>query len=164
MLGLLFGSFDPIHNGHLKIARWALTQGCDEVWLMIQSENAYKSGLPFASLDDRVVMAGLAVAGSSQLKAVEVKGASPAHLILESVQDLKNSDPVLLLGADLSESFDHWPDAAAIANIAKVLSHPRFDTASSSVIRARIATQESIDDAVPTDVAEYIELKGLYQP
>ncbi len=163
MLGLLFGSFDPIHNGHLQIARWALSQGCSEVWFMVQPENAYKGGMPHADFDERVTMAGLAVTVSDHLQAVAVASRDLKHIVRDTLIDLKAHQPALILGSDLAETIDEWPDYAPIREHSKILTHPRFDTPSSSVIRARIATSESIADAVPSDVAEYIYVNNLYK-
>jgi nicotinate-nucleotide adenylyltransferase len=161
-LGLLFGSFDPIHHGHLAIAEWALDEGCDEVWLVVQSENAYKSGQAVASLEDRVTMAGLATADDPRLSVLVADAQMPReHIITRTLQALTGPRRrlKLILGEDLATSLPDWPDYGPIGDICTILTHPRFDAISSGQIRA-----QPTDHAhkLPRDVMEFIEVNHLY--
>nr|MDE6341694.1 adenylyltransferase/cytidyltransferase family protein [Muribaculaceae bacterium] len=61
-IGIFGGSFDPIHNGHINLARYALHHaGLDAVWLMVSPRNPLKLHGPVASDTQRLEMARIAV-------------------------------------------------------------------------------------------------------
>ncbi len=62
-IGIFGGSFDPVHLGHINLARYALGHaGLDAVWLMVSPRNPLKEHGPLASDEQRLEMARLAVA------------------------------------------------------------------------------------------------------
>lgn len=61
-VGLLGGSYNPIHNGHIELAQWILNRGLvDEVWLMVSPQNPLKQNVNLLPEDVRLKMAQVAV-------------------------------------------------------------------------------------------------------
>ncbi len=169
-LGLLFGSFDPIHNGHLDMIEQAQQEaGCDEVWLIVQSFNAYKTSLPFASLPHRAAMVKLAIASIPLANLVKLdREIQVMHSVTATLKELKRLDNkrqlVLILGRDLVDSFPQWDDYDEILQLSRLFEVERdLDDVSSGKIRHMIAQGQPIDGLVPMSVAEYIFEHGLYR-
>ena len=56
-IGLLGGSFNPAHDGHLAMSLYALKQlGCDQIWWMVSPQNPLKSTADMASLERRMIL------------------------------------------------------------------------------------------------------------
>lgn len=151
-IGLLFGSFNPLHNGHIALAKAAKTDAkLDEVWFVVQEQNNYKPNLGFISYPDRkklIVKSGL--------KIYEPKSNNHGHLILDTLKEIKGYDITLILGEDLVVSFTEWTDYNEIKQHAKIYKSSRIDGISSGVVRDRLAAGQSIDHLVPPAVASYL--------
>lgn len=170
ILGLLFGTFDPIHNGHLDIVRFGKNEAqCDEVWLIVQPVNPYKSHPPYASFKDRVAMVRIATADLDYAGVYELDpDILAAHSIADTLKELKRLDNerelVLLLGGDLVDTLPSWGDYDIILELSRIIEIKRPEhSISSGEIRRRITSGESIDGLVPKAVAEHIFEHGLYQ-
>src|SRR5467141_1264700 len=69
-IGIMGGTFDPVHNGHLAAARQLLgVADLDKVWLMPNATPPHRTAAPVAPADDRMRMVELAVAGHDRLLA-----------------------------------------------------------------------------------------------
>src|SRR2546427_13172304 len=74
-IGILGGTFDPVHNGHLAAARQLLgVADLDKVWLMPNATPPHRTAAPVAPADDRMRMVELAVAGHDRLLASRTEG------------------------------------------------------------------------------------------
>lgn len=167
-LGLLFGSFDPIHNGHLEIIQKALISAeCDEVWLIVQPFNFYKSGLA-ASFADRTAMARLATQKIEKVGVYELDPMFTAsHSIFATLKELKRQDKsrqlLLILGADLAQSLPNWEDYDEILALCKIFEVERSrQSISSGQVKQRVADGQPASDLTPQTVVEYIFEHGLY--
>ncbi len=189
-VGLFGGSFDPVHNAHVALARLALEQlQLDEVrW--IPAGQPWQKTRVLTSGADREAMVRLAVAGESRfvVDRSELRRRGVSYT-LDTVRELAAAEPgtewVLILGQDQYVSLHTWrdwrelvamvtlaiatrPDAQPAANdqIAKVPHHmvnlPMMDI-SSTEVRRRVAAGESIATLVPPAVASYIERRQLYR-
>lgn len=183
-VGLLGGSFDPIHHGHL-IAAAVLreTLQLDAVRLVVAHEQPFKVGQHAAPADARWAMVRLACGEADGLSAegIELERPGPSYTV-ETLRRLRAREPevnwVLLVGADAMREFRAWRDAEAIPSLARVVSFgrggdpapagietvpvPRLEI-SASAIRARVRAGRSIRYWVPDAVAAYITAHGLYQ-
>lgn len=181
-IGILGGSYDPIHHGHL-IAAESLRDslGLDEVRLVVAREQPLKSGRHFASPDDRASMVEIAVRGSSGLVAdrSELARESPSYTV-DTVRAFHLRWPaaelVLLLGADAAEELPRWRAFESIRSLARLVIFarggaadvadgvvvPRLDI-SSSQVRERVRAGRSIRFWVPDAVAAYIARGRLYR-
>ncbi|MFI3287767.1 MAG: nicotinate-nicotinamide nucleotide adenylyltransferase [Rikenellaceae bacterium] len=169
IVGLLFGSFDPIHRGHISIARWALqAQLCDEVWMVLSPQNPMKpnSAAPY---DHRASMVRLVVEDVEgvQLCRDETE-LTPPYYTINTVQYLMMRYPqcrfMILCGTDVKEQSHTWYRAEELHTLVDFVEYPRFDggelpfiDVSSTEIRCG-EKLEYLDERV----REYIEKNKVY--
>ncbi len=131
MIGLLFGSFNPIHLGHTALANYLLTHaGLDEVWFVVSPHNPLKKQADL--LDDafRLQLVNFAIADNPSFKACDVEFSMPTpnytHQTLEKLHALyPNKEFTLLIGADNLAVFHLWKAyEQLLANFA-IIVYPR---------------------------------------
>jgi nicotinate-nucleotide adenylyltransferase len=113
-IALLFGSFNPVHNGHLAMAHAAL-QSCkiDEVWFVVSPHNPLKSLNTLASANDRAHMVSLALQNESKIKicTIEFDMPTPSYTI-HTIHKLKEEYPSfnfhILCGTDVVNQLSAW--------------------------------------------------------
>jgi nicotinate-nucleotide adenylyltransferase len=109
------GTFDPIHNGHLKVAAYALEElDADELIFVPAKRSPFKKIFPAADANDRLEMIKIAISGRSNFKTsdFELKGKDPSYTI-DTVERFKSeSEPgtkfYLLVGADGAKELYKW--------------------------------------------------------
>ncbi|MBC7938276.1 MAG: nicotinate-nucleotide adenylyltransferase [Chitinophagaceae bacterium] len=189
-VGLLGGTFDPVHNAHVALAYAALTG--------LQLDNVYwvPAGRPWqkehaiTSAPHREAMVRLAMGSEPRfaLERIEIEREGNSYT-LDTVRELQAREPgvqwFLIIGQDQYaglHTWGHWQDllsrvVLAVANRpgvqpavhADVLQHPHRAVplpmldVSSTDIRARVAAELDISSLVPHEVARYIETHGLYR-
>jgi nicotinate-nucleotide adenylyltransferase len=185
-VGILGGSFDPVHHGHLIAARALLEAlALDEVRLIPAGTQPFKAGRHGAPADARALMAMLAVEGEPGLEVdrIEVDRDGPSYTA-DTLRSLHSRWPgaslVLCLGSDAAAEFGGWREAAAIPSLAEVVVFPRGGGVppvlaharlvpvprveiSATIIRDRVRAGRSIRYLVPDQVAGYIADRGLYR-
>ncbi|MFI5234519.1 MAG: nicotinate-nucleotide adenylyltransferase [Gemmatimonadales bacterium] len=185
-VGLLGGSFDPVHLGHLIVARVALERlGLARVRFVPAREQPFKRDQHSAAAVDRAEMLRLAIAGEPdfEVETLELERPGPSYTV-DTLRALAAREPgrrfILLLGADAARDIGQWREAAAIPELARVavlsrpgsagpvsplitdtVSVPAIDI-SSTEVRRRTAAGLTIRYWVPDAVAEYIAARGLY--
>jgi nicotinate-nucleotide adenylyltransferase len=178
-IGILGGSFDPIHHGHL-IAAGVLAEslGLDEVRLVVARAQPLKPEGHGAAPEDRARMVELAVAGDDRLVAdrSELGRAGPSYTV-DTLRALREANPqaelVLLLGSDAAEGLADWREPAEVRALCRIATFtrggagegvpvPRLDI-SSTVIRERVRSGRSVRYWVPEAVLAYIGDRGLYR-
>lgn len=187
--GIFGGTFNPVHNGHVRLARRLLDLAAlDEIWFVVSPQNPFKRNVSL--LDDglRLQMVRLALAGEPRLKACDYEFRLPRpsymwHTLQAMSRDYPDRRFVLLIGADNWERFDEWYAAADILANYRVVVYPREGSAvdasalpsgvsladtglinvSSTEVRRRVAAGEPFDSLVPPAVAEFIRSHGLYR-
>jgi len=127
---LLGGSFDPIHNGHLQIAKTALEQsGCDEVWFVIAKEAPLKSRVLTDSFH-RIQMMKYALKNYRRFYCclVEFELPTPSYTI-DTVMHLRKLYPSyqwhFCIGEDQANQFDQWKDAEKLLQMCQFWVYPR---------------------------------------
>jgi nicotinate-nucleotide adenylyltransferase len=188
-IGVLGGTFDPPHIGHLSLAvevRWAL--GLDRVLVVVANDPWQKRGVrPISPAADRLAMVRAAVEGLDGIEADdrEIRRGGPTFTV-DTVQELLAEEPgaevVVVLGADAAALLDTWDRADELARLATiaVVRRPGFPPAqvpdgfrweevavpaidvSSSDLRARIAAGRPIDVLVPPAAAAWIRGHRIY--
>ncbi|HZP98610.1 MAG TPA: nicotinate-nucleotide adenylyltransferase [Reyranella sp.] len=111
-IGLLGGSFNPAHEGHLHVSREALRRlGLDEVWWLVSPQNPLKSGDGMEPLASRLLRARH-VARDPRIKVEAPELALGTRYTLDTVQALRRLYPkarfVWLMGADILPQLVHW--------------------------------------------------------
>lgn len=191
-IALYFGSFNPIHKGHIALAEWVVEQGlCDELIFIVSPQNPLKSSTELAPEFSRYEMCEMACASSRypdriKVSAVEFVLEKPSYTI-NTLRYLRSEfgsqmQFSILLGADNIESFDRWREYEEILRDYRLLVSPRggysvekfadkitflsdaplFDFAATD-IRKAIADDEDFIDKLPSAVAKYIIQNRLYK-
>lgn len=186
-IGILGGTFDPVHNGHLAVAEAALHQlALVRLLFVPNSHSPLKSAGPGASFTDRVAMLRLAVAGQNAFEISEIEGRrGGVSYTIDTVRELSALYPDsvlhLVIGADALGEFPMWREHQQIRQLAQLayVERPGSPAADHSIpaqrlamtpcdvsstdIRARVRRGLSIDALVPAAVAAYIEAHRLYR-
>ena len=113
-LGLLGGTFDPVHNGHIALAEAGMTElGLDELLFIPAPAPPHKSGRVITPFAQRYAMVQLAIAGRPNfwLSDLEAKRTGKSYTY-DTLKTLKDQTPqcelYFLTGADALEGFTHW--------------------------------------------------------
>ncbi len=116
-IGLFFGSFNPIHVGHLIIANYmANFTELDEVWFVVSPQNPFKEKKSLGNMYDRLEMVNLAIEGADKLRASDIEFTlpQPSYTIdtLTYLQEkYPNKEFVLIMGEDNLQSLRKWKNA-----------------------------------------------------
>jgi len=190
-LGILGGTFDPIHLGHLILAEESREElGLHKVIFVPSAIPPHKDNPCLSSAKDRLMMAKIAVQDNPNfmLSELELKREGKSYTI-DSLNEFKKlypgSELFLLLGSDVLEELSSWREPDRIFEQVKVVIalRPGFDkidphnsylkksilipinglNISSSQIREKVKTGKSIRYLVPPGVEEFIQAKNLYR-
>jgi nicotinate-nucleotide adenylyltransferase len=189
-VGLLFGSFNPVHIGHLAIAGY-MSAYCrlEEVWWVVTPQNPLKTSQELAPAMHRLEMSRLAVAGIPRFRVcgIEFTLPAPAYTI-DTLHALRERYPqhefCLIAGSDNWLQLPKWKGFEQLLEKVEWLVYPRFGydlpenpntpnvqfiaaprlEISSSFIREAFAKGITLDCFLPTPVYEYILKHHLYLP
>jgi nicotinate-nucleotide adenylyltransferase len=140
--GVLTGTFDPIHLGHIALAEGAISQfDLDFVLIWVNAGAEHKSGV--TAFGDRLAMARLAVAGHDRLRVYEGHAVLRPHVMssFSSLErDYHGTQLVYLLGADTFATIDRWDELESVVKQATfgVARRPGAGTDAISQMRARL--------------------------
>jgi nicotinate-nucleotide adenylyltransferase len=119
---LYFGSFNPIHTGHLIIAETALQQtGADEVWMVVSPQSPFKQLDELMPAAQRLEMASLATSNNPRIKVCDIEFQLPTpSYTIDTLKALKESFPEyifsILMGADNVSGLPRWKSFEALIN------------------------------------------------
>ncbi|HKW58342.1 MAG TPA: nicotinate-nucleotide adenylyltransferase [Candidatus Dormibacteraeota bacterium] len=183
-IGILGGTFDPIHLGHLAAARAAMECADLDRVLVIPTGVPPHRAPTVAGASDRLEMSRLATAGDERFEVSDMEvrreGASYTVDTLRELHGLHPKDELfLILGWDAAKLMGSWHEPDEVRRLARVIIVTRpgsgSPTATSeilcerptpdisgSALRRAIAKGELIEDRVPEAVVRYIAKRGLY--
>jgi len=187
-IGLFFGSFNPVHNGHLIIANYFINETMlDQVWLVVSPQNPLKKQSSLLNEYHRLALVATAIEGEPKLKAsnVEFQLPRPSYTI-DTLTYLKERHPShqfsIIMGSDSIQNIHNWKNHELLlrnhriyvynrpGNIysgkeqsenIQVVSAPLLEI-SSTYIRSLIVQKKSIRYLVPDTVREEIENNLFY--
>lgn len=184
-IGILGGTFDPPHIGHLLIANEVLASlNLEEIWFMPNREPPHKEKPGFLSDEERVKLIELAIADHPRfrLETIELERPGPSYTY-DTITLLKKRHPdvdfYFIIGADMIEYLPKWHKISDLVSMIKFVGVGRPDfvadspfpiiyvdvpefAVSSSMIRQRVKEGKTIRYLVPESVRKYIEEKKLY--
>ncbi|GAB4093371.1 nicotinate-nicotinamide nucleotide adenylyltransferase [Flaviaesturariibacter terrae] len=186
-IGLYFGSFNPIHTGHLIIASHVLNEGSvDKVWFMVSPQNPFKPSGTLLNEYDRLHLVQKAIEGDDRLRASEVEFALPrpsytAHTLAHLADKYPTHRFRIIMGSDSFQNITKWKNAEAIIRHYPILVYerPGFPVTethgadvqvlqaplleiSATHIRKLVQEGKSIRYLVPETVAEEIAASRFY--
>ncbi len=171
--GIFGGSFNPIHNGHIALAKAALQQcDLDEVWLMVSPQNPLKLEADLLADDLRLELAEKALATVKGVKASDYEFRLPKpsytwNTLQHLSQDYPDRRFTLLIGGDNWAHFQRWRHWQDILWHYEIAVYPRgghigtFDApllnVSSTEIRQKVKLGESIEGLVEDSIMGDVE-------
>ena len=191
-IGLYFGSFNPIHNGHLHVARQALQQlQLDWVWLVVSPQNPFKENHELAPHHHRLAMVELACGDEENISASDIEFNMPLpSFTIHTVKELLSKHPEysfhLIIGEDNLLVFDRWKDYEELLRLTHLIVYPRESatpqipnalltqadrihflegelvSVSATEIRKQVKQGSSIIGLTPDSVAHYIQANKLF--
>ncbi|KAB1912677.1 MULTISPECIES: nicotinate-nucleotide adenylyltransferase [unclassified Micromonospora] len=190
-IGIMGGTFDPIHHGHLVAASEVADRfGLDEVVFVPTGQPWQKADEPVSSPEDRYLMTVIATASNPrfQVSRVDIDRGGPTYTV-DTLQDLHDEygpkvQLFFITGADALERILSWKEVDRMFELAHFIgvTRPGFELTdkhlpadtvslvqvpamaiSSTDCRARVARGEPVWYLVPDGVVQYIAKRRLYQ-
>lgn len=187
-VGLLFGSFNPIHVGHLIIAQAALNESdLDRVWLVVSPQNPLKPKNTLLGEYDRLRMVELAIGDNPDMEASNIEFSLPKpSYTIDTLRHMVKVFPgyefSLVMGEDNLEQLPKWKDFEHILTDFKIYCYPRQGSdggklerfpqirmfplrpldISATQIREMIKAGKSVRYMVPDSVNDYLLKNNLY--
>jgi nicotinate-nucleotide adenylyltransferase len=188
-IGLFFGSFNPVHVGHMIIANFmAEHTSLDKVWMVVTPQNPHKKRASLAKDYDRLHLVTLAIGDNPKIQASNIEFSLPKpSYTIDTLTYLKEKYPsyefVLIMGGDNLASFHKWKNYEEIlkGHDIYVYKRPSYELGdlqshenislyeaplmqiSSSYIRKQLKEGNSIKYLVLEQVEDYIATSGMYK-
>jgi len=187
-IGLYFGSFNPIHHGHLIIANHIVQEtDLDQVWFVVSPQNPFKPNQGLLNEYHRLHLVNLAIEGEKALKASDIEfGLPKPSYTIDTLQYLGEKYPqhsfCIIMGSDSFQNIDKWknPEVLMKRYPIYVYLRPGFEVRqdlpankieleapllqiSATHIREMVKQGRSIRYLVPDKVMEEIASNGYYR-
>lgn len=186
-VGLLFGSFNPIHNGHVALGQSALDEGLvHEVWYVVSPHNPDKPLGSLAPFEDRLEMVRCATESSPDMQVCDIEDKLPRpSYTFHTLRELRSEYPdyafAIIAGDDILRSILAWEYGDEIVAYhdlivknrstfsvdvphgIRVTFLPGVLELSATDVRGMISGNQKPTEVIPQAVHDYIEEKGLYR-
>lgn len=187
-IGLLFGSFNPIHNGHVSLANFFINhRNFNQIWLVVSPLSPFKKNQIILDKYERLDMVKIAIKPFENIFAsdIEFKMKTPSYTI-DTLNKIKKIYPEnsfsIIIGEDNLDNLKKWKDSNLIIEDYKIFIYPRnfskknidlninsidkikapFIDVSSTYIRESIKKNKKIDGLLSPDVLNQIKKKKFY--
>jgi nicotinate-nucleotide adenylyltransferase len=168
-IGIYGGSFNPVHNGHLRVAERAVAElELDRLLVVPAAVSPFKTGEAAPALFDRLLLTRLAFNGMSKVAVDdrELRRGGVSYAV-DTVGEISAENPgaeiFFIIGEDSVEGLPRWKDWERLRTMCSFRSFERT-AESSTEIRARLGRGEPIGDLVPRAVADFIAAGVEYNP
>jgi nicotinate-nucleotide adenylyltransferase len=184
-VGILGGTFDPPHYGHLLIANEVLsTLHLDEIWFMPNQEPPHKKKSESITNEDRRQMLELAIQGNDafRVETIELNRKGPSYTVdtMKMINaQYSEHQFFFIIGADMIEYLPKWHQIDELIRLVQFVGveRPAYSSqtdypvlyvdvpamdVSSSMIRDRVKNKQTIRYLLPDSVIQFIEEKHLY--
>ncbi len=187
--GLYFGSFNPVHIGHLAIANYILEfTDLDEIWFVVSPQNPLKDKTSLLPDFQRLQMVNLAIGDFQKFKSSDIEFRLPQpsytiHTLTYLSEKYPSRKFCLIMGADNLDNFAKWKNYKEIIGNYQLYVYPRPDSdggsfrehanvnwvdaplmeISSSFIRNAIKEKKDVRYFLPEKVYEYITEMHFYE-
>ncbi len=191
-LGVFGGTFDPVHLGHLIVAEAARSEArLDRVLFVLSPRPPHKNTEALAPVSHRLTMLRLALAGNPcfSVSTLEVQRAGASYTVdtlrqLQTASEYVAPELHLIIGMDSLAAFAQWREPETIIQLAQLLVYPRLEAdpqsvrpeflracrildapiveISSTEIRRRLQSNNTVRYLVPESVRYYLEANRLY--
>jgi len=188
-IGLFFGSFNPIHLGHLAIADYMMSNSdMSELWFVVSPHNPFKEMQNMLSENDRLHLVNLAIENQPSYRACDIEFHMPKpSYTIDTLSLLSkmypNQEFVLIMGSDNQDQFHKWKNSEAIIDRYHRYIYPRPETEtellehipnativdapqmdiSSTLIRQAIFEGKDVSDYLPEKVYRYLKEMQFYK-
>jgi len=190
-IGLYFGTFNPIHSGHMIIANhMAEFSGLDQVWMVVTPHNPHKNKSTLLDDYKRLEMVFLATQEYAKLKPSDIEFKLPqpnytVNTLVHLEEKFPNYEFALIMGEDNLRSFHKWKNYEAILENHSIYVYPRISEEvastefenhtsihfinapvveiSSTFIRESIMLGKNVRPLLPYEVWRYIDHNNLYK-
>lgn len=188
-IGLFFGTFNPVHVGHMVIANYmAEFTDLDQIWFVVSPHNPFKNKKSLLHEHHRLAMVREAIGNDIRLKGSSIEFDLPqpsytATTLAYIKEQYPEDDFVLIMGSDNLDSFHKWKNYEAILanhelyvyprpekSAGELATHPKVKMTStplmdiaSSFIRKAIKEGKNVNHMMPESVAKYIEEMHFYK-
>ena len=188
-VGLFFGSFNPIHTGHMIIANLVKeTTAVTEVWFVVSPQNPFKKNKNLLHEFDRIDMVRAAIADDFNFRVCDIEFSMPKpSYTIDTLTVLQEKHPSkkfhLIIGEDNLASFPKWKNADQILKNFKLIVYPRKGSKkaqlgyeeritlieapevdiSATLIRKLVFQGKSVKYLVPDPVVDLINKNKFYQ-
>ncbi len=188
-VGLFFGSFNPIHVGHMVLANYMLEfTDLEQIWFVVSPHNPLKQKSSLLDQNHRLQLVNIAIENQTKFKAsnIEFKLPQPSYTIntlTYLTEKYPNTKFALIMGSDNLENFHKWKNYEEILNRFELYVYPRPENdggalknhanvklinaplmeISSTLIRQAIREKKDVQFFVPEKVWEYIQEMHFYE-
>jgi len=189
-VGLFFGSFNPVHIGHMIIANHlAQFTDLEEIWMVLSPQNPLKHKASLANNNDRYHLLQLAIGSNPLIKASNIEFKLPVpSFTVDTLAYLKEKFPIhtfsLIMGEDNLETIEKWKNYEFLLANYTIYLYPRpgYQAAhkyldlptiikvdapkleiSATSIRSMIKEDKSVQYLVPDDVYIYLKQSPMYR-
>lgn len=189
-IGLFFGSFNPVHIGHLVIADALVTYSeLDRVWFIVTPQNPHKKRSNLIHEFDRLDMVRAAIEGNEKLEVSDIEFGLPRpsytiDTLIHLDEKYSEYEFHLIMGGDNLDSLPKWKNSHILLERYKIMVYPRpgapsstleehpsvnkingmpYMDISASMIRKALREEKSVRYLIPEKVGEIIESRKLYK-
>jgi len=191
-IGLYFGSFNPIHVGHLIIAQYMLQrEEMDAIWFVVSPQNPFKNKSTLLADYHRLALVRIAIEDEPNFKAEDIEFSLPQpSYTIDTLTYLEEKHPTyefsLLMGEDNLRGFEKWKNYDKILSKHKIFVYPRMEgesiehslmdhpaiifckdvplmKISASYIRNQIKEGKSVNFLLTEKVAKYVDEMNFYR-